>query len=69
MKVMVQGGQNDIPDECRANEYHVSHCSEVHNLEKNKRNKCIKLIKKYGLSKTQTARLTGVSRGIILKKV
>lgn len=46
---------------------HVSHCSELQILERNKRNKCIKIIKEYGLPTRQIARLTGVSRGIILK--
>ena len=46
---------------------HVSHCSEVQLLERNKRDKYIKIIKEYGLSTRQIARLTGISRGIILK--
>jgi uncharacterized protein YdbL (DUF1318 family) len=43
------------------------HCKEVQILERNKRNKYLKIIKENGLSTRQIARLTGISRGIILK--
>lgn len=45
----------------------VSHCAEIQILERNKRNKYLKIIKEEGLSTRQIARLTGISRGIILK--
>lgn len=45
----------------------ISHCTEIQMLERNKRNKYLKIIKEDGLSTRQIARLTGISRGIILK--
>ena len=45
----------------------VLHCTEIQMLERNKRNNYIKIIKEKGLSTRQIARLTGVSRGVILK--
>jgi len=45
----------------------VLHCKEVQILERNKRNKYLRIIKENGLSTRQIARLTGISRGTILK--
>ncbi len=45
----------------------VSQCSGVQNLEKDKRDMFLKALKDEGLSTRQLARLTGISRGIILK--
>ncbi len=45
----------------------VSQCSDVQNLEKDKRDRFLKALKDEGLSTRQLARLTGISRGIILK--
>lgn len=45
----------------------VSHCQEVQRLEEEKRNQYLSLLKREGLSTRQIARLTGISRVIILK--
>ena len=45
----------------------VGKCTDVQNLEKDKRDKFLKALKDEGLSTRQLARLTGISRGIILK--
>jgi len=45
----------------------VSCCTEVQSLEKNNRDRYLKILKEEGLSTRQIARLTGISRGIILK--
>jgi len=45
----------------------VGQCSDVQKLEKDKRDRCLKALKDEGLSTRQLARLTGISRGIILK--
>ena len=45
----------------------VRHSQDVQMLEKEKRNQCLRTLKEEGLSTRQIARLTGVSRGIILK--
>jgi len=45
----------------------VSYCTEVQTLENDKKNRCLKVLKEEGLSTRQIARLTGISRGIILK--
>jgi hypothetical protein len=45
----------------------VPHCTEVQILEKDKRNRYLKALKEEGLSTRQIARLTGISRSIILK--
>jgi len=43
------------------------YCTEVQILEKDKRNRYLKALKEEGLSTRQIARLTGISRSIILK--
>ncbi|MDS1029681.1 transposase [Bacillota bacterium LX-D] len=45
----------------------VRHCTEVQTLDKNKRNSFLIAFKNAGLSTRQIARLTGISRGVILK--
>lgn len=45
----------------------VSYCTDVQSFEKDKRDSCLKALKDEGLSTRQLARLTGISRGIILK--
>lgn len=46
---------------------HVGHCNEIQELDKNERNKYLKILKEKGLSTRQIARLTGISRSIVLK--
>lgn len=46
---------------------HVVHCTDIQGFERDKRDRCLKALKKKGLSMRQIARLTGVSRGIIMK--
>ena len=45
----------------------VGHCTDVQSMEVDKRDRCLKVLKDEGLSTRQLARLTGISRGIILK--
>lgn len=45
----------------------VSNCTEIQILEKDKKNSYLKILKEEGLSTRQIARLTGISRGIVLK--
>lgn len=45
----------------------VAYCTELQKIEKDKRDEYLKILKKEGLSTRQIARLTGISRGIILK--
>jgi putative transposase len=45
----------------------VSHCTDVQMMENNRRDRCLKTLKEEGLSTRQLARLTGVSRRVILK--
>lgn len=45
----------------------VSHCGEIQTMEKGQRDKHLKILKKEGLSSRQIARLTGISRGVVLK--
>lgn len=45
----------------------VRQCKDVQNMENDKRDRFLKALKSEGLSTRQLARLTGVSRGIILK--
>ena len=46
---------------------HISHCNEVQIIEKDKRDRYLKMLKGNGLSTRQIARLTGISRSVILK--
>ena len=45
----------------------VGQCTDVQNLEEDVRDRFLKALKDEGLSTRQLARLTGISRGIILK--
>ena len=45
----------------------VSHCTDVQMMENYRRDRCLKTLKEEGLSTRQLARLTGISRGVILK--
>lgn len=45
----------------------ISHCTDLQNLDKDNRDEYLKIIKEKGLSTRQIARLTGISRGIVLK--
>lgn len=45
----------------------VGRCTDIQNLEKDKRDRFLKVLKDEGLSTRQLARLTGISRGIIIK--
>ncbi|GAB6159012.1 hypothetical protein JCM39194_22120 [Desulfotomaculum varum] len=45
----------------------VNHCNELQNLAKDKRDKFLRTLREKGLSTRQIARLTGISRAIILK--
>lgn len=45
----------------------ITHCTDIQGLHKDERDKYLKLIKEKGLSTRQIARLTGISRHIILK--
>lgn len=45
----------------------IKHCGEIQTMEKGQRDKYLKILKEEGLSTRQIARLTGISRGIILK--
>jgi len=45
----------------------ISHCIDLQKLDKGERDNYLKIIKGKGLSTRQIARLTGISRGIILK--
>jgi putative transposase len=45
----------------------VSHCIDIQEIEIERKNKYLKLLKKKGLSTRQISRLTGISRGIVLK--
>ena len=45
----------------------VTSCTKVQLFEPENRNQCLILLKEEGLSTRQIARLTGISRGIILK--
>ncbi|MDD4569457.1 MAG: transposase [Tepidanaerobacteraceae bacterium] len=45
----------------------IAHCTDIQGFHKDVRNKYIKIIKEKGLSTRQIARLTGISRHIILK--
>jgi REP element-mobilizing transposase RayT len=45
----------------------VFHCIELQSLEKDERDKYLKTLKEKGLSTRQIARLTGISRSIVLK--
>ncbi|MEN3005199.1 transposase [Dehalobacterium formicoaceticum] len=51
-----------IKQKCR-----VNHCSEIQSVEKDQRDRYLKFLKEEGLSTRQNARLTGISRGIVLK--
>lgn len=42
-------------------------CTKLQLFESNNRNQCLKMLKEEGLSTRQIARLTGISRGIIIK--
>jgi len=46
---------------------HISHCKQLQNFERVERNRCLKLLKEKGLSTRQIARLSGISRSIVLK--
>ncbi len=45
----------------------IPHCIDLQKLEKDDRDKYLKIIKEKGLSTRQLSRLTGISRHIILK--
>ncbi|KAB3527514.1 transposase [Alkaliphilus serpentinus] len=45
----------------------VNNCLEIQQIEQDMRNKYLKKLKEEGLSTRQIARLTGISRGIVLK--
>lgn len=45
----------------------VLHCTDIQRFHKDERDKYLKIIKEEGLSTRQIARLTGISRSIILK--
>ncbi len=45
----------------------VRRCKDVENIEKDKRDRFLKVLKDEGLSTRQLARLTGISRAIVLK--
>jgi putative transposase len=45
----------------------INQCSDVEKLERDKRDIYLKALKEKGLSTRQLARLTGISRQIILK--
>lgn len=45
----------------------ISHCIDLQKLDKGERDNYLKIIKGKGLSTRQIARLTGISRGIILR--
>ena len=45
----------------------VTRCTNVQLLEPENKNQCLRVLKNEGLSTRQIARLTGISRGIILK--
>ena len=45
----------------------ISHCIDLQKFHVDERDKYLKIIKERGLSTRQIARLTGISRGIILK--
>jgi len=49
------------------NTCNITHCSDLQNAEKDIRNKYLNKLKEKGLSTRQIARLTGISRHIILK--
>jgi REP element-mobilizing transposase RayT len=51
-----------IKSKCR-----VNCCSEIQSMGKNQRDRYLKLLKEEGLSTRQIARLTSISRGIVLK--
>ena len=45
----------------------ISHCTDLQNFHTSERDKYLSIIKKRGLSTRQIARLTGISRGVILR--
>jgi len=45
----------------------VTHCIDLQTLEKDTKSKYLRLLKKEGLSTRQIARLTGISRVVVLK--
>jgi len=45
----------------------IPHCIDLQKFEREERNRYLKALKEEGLSSRQIARLTGISRGIILK--
>lgn len=45
----------------------VVHCIDIQEMEREQRNRCLELLKENGLSTRQIARLTGVSRHIVVK--
>jgi hypothetical protein len=45
----------------------INQCSDVQKLERDKKDRHLKALKEKGLSARQLARLTGISRSIILK--
>ncbi len=45
----------------------INSCNEVQEVEKGQRDKYLKALKEQGLSTRQISRLTGISRGIVLK--
>jgi len=47
--------------------YNISHCIDIQKFEVAERNRYLKALKEKGLSTRQIARLTGISRGLILK--
>ena len=46
---------------------HITHCTDIQGFHQEERDKYLKIIKEKGLSTRQIARLTGISRHIILK--
>ncbi len=46
---------------------HITHCTDIKGFKKDKRDRCLKALKKEGLSMRQIARVTGISRGTIMK--
>lgn len=49
------------------NTCNIPHCIDLQKLEKDDRDKYLKSIKEKGLSTRQLSRLTGISRGVVLK--
>nr|WP_279237190.1 transposase [Alkaliphilus pronyensis] len=59
--------KDDEAIEIIKNTCNVNQCTDIQKLEKERRDNCVKVIKQQGLSTRSIARLTGISRSIVLK--